>query len=81
MDYYSKYLKYKQKYLQLKRYQSGGGETIWDIIKNANDAAAAANAAANAAGRSREAELIRQGQFIVGYMRAATTRSCHTRAA
>ena len=41
----------------------------------------AANAAANAAGRSREAELIRQGQFIVGYMRAAATRSCNSRAA
>ena len=44
-------------------------------------AAAAADAAAYAAGKNREAELIRQGQFIVGYMRAATTRSCHTRAA
>ena len=34
-------------------------------------AAYAANAA-NAAGKNREAELIRQGQFIVGYL-----RSCH----
>ena len=48
---------------------------------HAADAARAAADAARAAGKSREAELIRQGQFIVGYMRAATTRSCHTRAA
>ena len=53
----------------------------------AADAAAAANAAyaaANAAGggeKKREAELIRQGQFIVGYLRAAATRSCNSRAA
>ena len=41
----------------------------------ANAAAAAANAAANAAyaaGKNREAELIRQGQFIVEYLRAGT---------
>ena len=37
----------------------------------AADAANAARAAARAAGKSREAELIRQGQFIVGYMRSS----------
>ena len=37
---------------------------------NAAAANAAAAYAANAAGKNREAELIRQGQFIVGYLRA-----------
>ena len=44
-------------------------------LRAANAAAAAANAAANAAyaaGKNREAELIRQGQFIVEYLRAGT---------
>ena len=45
------------------------------------NAAYAADDAANAAGKNREAELIRQGQFIVDYLRAATTRSCNLRSA
>ena len=55
-----------------------------DAANAAWAAANAANAAANAAGddeKNREAELIRQGQFIVDYLRAATTRSCNLRSA
>ena len=37
-------------------------------------AAAAADAAAYAAGKNREAELIRQGQFIVGYLKSSSSK-------
>ena len=43
-----------------------------DAAADAAYAAADANVAARIAGKNREAELIRQGQFIVGYL-----RSCH----
>ena len=40
----------------------------------AADAANAARAAARAAGKNREAELIRQGQFIVGYLKSSSSK-------
>ena len=38
------------------------------------NAAYAADDAANAAGKNREAELIRQGQFIVGYLKSSSSK-------
>ena len=72
----------------LKNYNSVSNEELKvaaDAAADAADAAtyAAADAAyaAAAAGKSREAELIRQGQFIVEYLKAAATVSSDSVAA
>jgi len=53
----------------------------YDAAHAAAHAAHAAAYAAYDAGKSREAELIRQGEFIVEYLRAAAALSCDKSAA
>ena len=72
----------------LKNAHSVSNEELQVAANAAYDAAHAAAHAAHAAayaaydaGKSREAELIRQGEFIVEYLRAAAALSCDKSAA